>query len=244
LPRHARIVLKGIAHHITQRGNYRQSIFSEDGDREKYIELVKKYSRKYKLKIYAYCLMTNHVHFIAVPEKEDSLAFTFKYTNMCYSNYYHRKNRKSGHLWQSRFYSCPLHYNHALEALRYVERNPVRAKMVEFPWDYQWSSAKAHVLTSVDEKTGDGPRKKNNGKEPSFYSCTLPLYSFNDLDVNWSPEGWKDYLGYPDDEDFLSKMRSNTFSGKPFFGDTLLEKLEEKLGVSLRKRKGRPAKRK
>ncbi|WP_068349087.1 transposase [Kosmotoga arenicorallina] len=105
MPRSARIVLEGIAHHVTQRGNYRQSVFEDPEDRVKYLELIKEYSTKYGLKIYAYCLMTNHVHFIAVPEKEDSLAMTFKYAHMRYSQYFNRKHHRTGHLWQGRFYS-------------------------------------------------------------------------------------------------------------------------------------------
>ncbi len=145
MPRSARVVFEGVVHHITQRGNYRQNIFEDSDDRKKYIEFVSEYSRKYQMKIYAYCLMTNHVHFLAAPLRRDSLAMTFKYANMRYSSYFNKKNRRSGHLWQGRFYSCPLHHDHALEALRYVERNPVRAKMVQFPWENEWSSAREHV---------------------------------------------------------------------------------------------------
>ena len=118
MPRRARVVFEGVVHHITQRGNYRQNVFEDDSDKRKYIEFIREYSEKYGMKIYAYCLMSNHVHFIAAPVKEDSLAMTFKYANMRYSSYFNRKNKRSGHLWQGRFYSCPLHFEHALEALR------------------------------------------------------------------------------------------------------------------------------
>ena len=81
MPRKARIVLEGVAHHITQRGNYRQNIFEDDEDKKVYLEFIGKYAKDYDLKIYAFCLMTNHVHFIGVPEKSDSMAFTFKYAH-------------------------------------------------------------------------------------------------------------------------------------------------------------------
>jgi len=181
MPRHARVVFEGVAHHITQRGNYRQSIFEDDADRKKYLQLVGEYSEKYKTKIFAYCLMTNHVHFIAAPMKPDSLALTFKYANMRYSKYFNFKNKKSGHLWQARFYSCPLYGNHAIEAVRYVERNPARANLVGLPWEYEWSSAAEHVGLSVIQSTSSGgnhslvdSRSENESKESRCgeYCCS------------------------------------------------------------------------
>jgi len=275
MPRRARVVFEGVVHHITQRGNYRQNVFEDDSDKSKYIEFIREYSEKYGMKIYAYCLMSNHVHFIAAPVKEDSLAMTFKYSNMRYSSYFNRKNKRSGHLWQGRFYSCPLQFEHALEALRYVERNPVRARMVELPWEYEWSSAREHVgfngeidtstkdegNKSVDrrqepvsprfitqgssisgaEKVSDGNDLSSNASVTSYRS--IPLCSLKDLDLNWNVEGWREFLGFPDEEDFLIRIRGNTFSGKPLFAQELVADLEKELGVPLgRKPRGRPRK--
>jgi len=275
MPRRARVVFEGVVHHITQRGNYRQNVFEDDSDKSKYIEFIREYSEKYGMKIYAYCLMSNHVHFIAAPVKEDSLAMTFKYSNMRYSSYFNRKNKRSGHLWQGRFYSCPLQFEHALEALRYVERNPVRARMVELPWEYEWSSAREHVgfdgeidtstkdegNKSVDrrqepvsprfitqgssisgaEKVSDGNDLSSQASVTSYRS--IPLCSLKDLDLNWNVEGWREFLGFPDEEDFLIRIRGNTFSGKPLFAQELVADLEKELGVPLgRKPRGRPRK--
>jgi len=87
MPRIARIVAAGYPHHITQRGNYQQKIFTDDTDRRKYLSFLHKESKRYYLDILAYCLMSNHVHFMAVPQSEDSLGEVFKYTNMKYSQY-------------------------------------------------------------------------------------------------------------------------------------------------------------
>ena len=275
MPRRARVVFEGVVHHITQRGNYRQNVFEDDSDKSKYIEFIREYSEKYGMKIYAYCLMSNHVHFIAAPVKEDSLAMTFKYSNMRYSSYFNKKNKRSGHLWQGRFYSCPLQFEHALEALRYVERNPVRAKMVELPWEYEWSSAGEHVgfnaeldtsTKSEGNKSGDrrqepvsphfitqgslisGAEKVSGGNDLSSQASvtsyrSIPLCSLKDLDLNWNVEGWREFLGFPDEEDFLIRIRGNTFSGKPLFAQELVADLEKELGVPLgRKPRGRPKK--
>ncbi len=275
MPRRARVVFEGVVHHITQRGNYRQSVFEDDSDKRKYVEFIREYSEKYGMKIYAYCLMSNHVHFIAAPVKEDSLAMTFKYSNMRYSSYFNKKNRRSGHLWQGRFYSCPLQFEHALEALRYVERNPVRARMVELPWEYEWSSAREHVgfNAEIDTSTKDegnksvdrrqepvsprfipqassisGAEKVSDGNDLSSQASvtsyrSIPLCSLKDLDLNWNVEGWREFLGFPDEEDFLIRIRGNTFSGKPLFAQELVADLEKELGVPLgRKPRGRPRK--
>ncbi|MEA2022146.1 MAG: transposase, partial [Candidatus Caldatribacteriota bacterium] len=87
MPRIARVVAAGYPHHITQRGNYRQKIFAGDTDRRKYLSLLKEESKRYNLIILAYCLISNHVHFMVIPQREDSLGKVFKYTNMKYSQY-------------------------------------------------------------------------------------------------------------------------------------------------------------
>jgi len=95
MPRIARIVAAGYPHHINQRGNYRQKIFSNDTDRRKYLSLLEEESKRYQLEISAYCPMSNHVHFMAVPQSEDSpgkvFKYTNKYTNVKYSQYYNNK---------------------------------------------------------------------------------------------------------------------------------------------------------
>lgn len=300
MPRHARVVFEGVAHHITQRGNYRQNIFEDDADRKKYLQLVGEYSEKYKTKIFAYCLMTNHVHFIAAPTKPDSLALTFKYANMRYSKYFNFKNKRLGHLWQARFYSCPLYGNHAIEAVRYVERNPVRANLVGLPWEYEWSSAAEHVGLSVIQSASSGGNRslvdsrsenesKNHNAEHAVVQDTrttvsretdssnnsdlakqetisaeqdirkasvdsnseiakhaeygITLSSLEELGLNWNTKGWKEFLGYPDDESFLKEMRSNTISGKPFLSEDFVFELEDNTAVSIAKKKrGRPRK--
>ena len=105
MPRIGRIVAVGFPHHITQRGNYRQDIIVDDKDREKYLLWVQEYSQKFGLSILVYCLMQNHVHFIAIPTREDSLAKTFHAAHMRYSQYFNRRLRTTGHLWQGRFYA-------------------------------------------------------------------------------------------------------------------------------------------
>jgi putative transposase len=145
MPRIARVVVPDHPYHVTQRGNGRQPIFLDDADRLCYLSWINDYSLKHHLSLLAYCLMENHVHFIVLPGKEDALAKTFSIAHMRYAQYFNRKRKGSGHLWQGRFFSYVLDETYLMAAMRYVERNPVRAKMVEKPWQWEWSSAAAHV---------------------------------------------------------------------------------------------------
>jgi len=145
MPRSARIVIPGAAHHVTQRGKNQQVVFRDDEDRLKYLDLLRHYGERYHLRVVAYCLMTNHIHLVVVPGFESSLADAIGRTHQMYSDYFNEKRERSGHLWQSRYYSCPMDMEHTLNALAYVELNPVRAGMVRDAWDYPWSSAAAHV---------------------------------------------------------------------------------------------------
>jgi len=108
MPRISRPVAVEYPHHITQRGNYQQAVFEEEDDYIQYLQWLNEYCGKYFLKIWAYCLMGNHVHFIVVPMKDNSLAKTFNTLHMRYSQYFNKKKNLRGHLWQGQFYSCIL----------------------------------------------------------------------------------------------------------------------------------------
>ena len=132
MPRIARICAIGYPHHITQRGNNKETVFFEDEDRRFYLKTLNKYSHKWDLEIWVYCLMDNHVHILAVPQKYESLARGIGGTNLVYTQYINRKYKRSGRLWQNRFYSTIIEKESYLwAASRYIERNPVRAKLVK-----------------------------------------------------------------------------------------------------------------
>jgi len=146
MPRRPRVILPGVAHHITQRGNDRQPVFHSSDDRRFYLEVLARHAAHYGARILGYCLMTNHVHLIAVPEREGSLSRTLGCTHSEYALALNHIHGRSGHVWQNRFFSCPLGESHLLSALRYVELNPVRAELASEPAAWPWSSARAHTL--------------------------------------------------------------------------------------------------
>jgi putative transposase len=130
---------------VTQRGTDRQRVFFSRRDREVYLKLLCLNGEQAGLRILAYCLMLNHIHLVCVPEEEEPLAVCMRRTHGRYAQYINARKQRSGHLWQNRFFSCPLDEGHLWTALRYVELNPVRAGVVRSAGEYADSSARAHL---------------------------------------------------------------------------------------------------
>ncbi len=150
MSRFARIVVPGLPHHVTQRGNQRHAVFFADSDCEFYLKLLRSHFSLCGVQMAGYALMTNHVHQALIPERTDSLARGVGRLHNEFARWQNMRQGHTGHFWQNRFSSCPLDDDHFWEALRYIELNPVRAGLVEHAWDWPWSSARAHV-TGVDE---------------------------------------------------------------------------------------------
>jgi putative transposase len=221
MPRLARVVATGLPHHITQRGNYRQNVFGDDGDRHTYLDLLAQYSKIARLRVIGYCLMTNHVHLIAVPEREDSLARGLGQAHCRYAHYLNAHRHCTGHLWQNRFYSTVMDETHLLAGMRYVERNPVRAGMVADAASYRWSSAVAH-LTGVDA-TG---------------SLDLGYWA-----ARMSREAWCGELGVEEEAGELATIRAQTATGRPLGSKEFVADLGRRMQRVLEPRaNGRPRK--
>lgn len=145
-----RVVIPGIPHHVTQRGNGRQRTFFEDGDYALYLDLLAAAAERAQTEVWAYCLMPNHVHIVLTPSDESGLARTFGELHRRYTGYVNARRRTTGHLWQGRFGSVAMDEAHFVTALRYVALNPVRARLVAKPEEWQWSSTRA-LLAGVDD---------------------------------------------------------------------------------------------
>ncbi len=157
MPRAARIVYPGVPHHITQRGNRRQSVFFSDDDKALYLRLLAKWAAKAGLTIWAYCLMDNHVHHVAVPERVSSQAEAIGQTHKAYTRIINEREGWRGFLWQGRFGSFPMDEPYLYRAMRYDELNPVRAKIVQDPAEYRWSSARCHIMGLPDPLVAGNP---------------------------------------------------------------------------------------
>ena len=213
MARSARIVVPDIPHHVTQRGNRNQTVFFSDRDRLEYLQLIKKYAQKTGTRIWAYCLMTNHVHFIAVPQEEGGLAHCFSEVHQRYTRYINFREKWRGYLWQGRFSSYPLDERHLYAAVRYVERNPVRAGMVPNAWAYPWSSARFHVQGTRDILA-----------ENCFLKERIP--------------DWKVYLTQQDETQDL--LRKHERTGRPLGENGFINDIETKTGRVIAKHKPGP----
>jgi len=203
MPRPRRCVLPGAPCHITQRGVDRRETFGSDTDRETYLGLLQQNLDDSGVAILGWCLMTNHIHLIALPLREDSLSMLLRRVQGRYAQYYNACSGRIGHLWQNRFLACVLAPDHLWSALAYVERNPVRAGMVERARDYPWSSAVAHI-------TGRDPRGL--------------------LDMDWwrreAHADWENVLdAAPRQSD--EALRAATYAGRPFGSDEFLREMAE-----------------
>jgi len=212
MARLARIVAPGVPHHITQRGNNRQDVFFVEDDRYVYLALLKKQALKYGLWVEGYCLMSNHIHVVGVPAREESLAKTLGRTHMLYTQYLNKMHHRSGHLWQNRFYSCAMDEEHRFNALAYVERNPVRAGLVGEAWDYAWSSAAVHCCQTV----GDG------------------LIDVAAWRAGLGASNWREVLSIEMEDEAIQALRRSTHTGRPLGSDSFLSNVEYFLGRRVR----------
>jgi putative transposase len=160
MARLARIVVPDVPHHVTQRGNRRQPVFFRDEDYAAYRQLVAQALAHEGVRCLAWCLMPNHVHLILTPPSADALRAGLADAHRRYSRAINSAHGWTGYLWQGRFASYPMAEAHLMTAIRYVELNPVRAKLAPRAEDWRWSSARAHVrgrpdgLTDLDALTG------------------------------------------------------------------------------------------
>lgn len=217
MPRMARVVVPGVPHHVTQRGDRRETVFLARGDYQRYLSLLKEYSIPRGLEVIAYCLMPNHVHLVVIPQRADSLATVLKPVHLRLAQYVNWTHGMTGRRWQGRFFSCPLDDRHTATAVRYVEQNPVRAGLVREAELYQWSSAAEHVgLRTDDVLTADARKFVGAGD-------------------------WRAWLRKVDEGDLIQQLRLTTRTGRPFGSESFVGSAERVTGRLLRPRPaGRP----
>ena len=146
MARQGRVVFPGIPHHVTQRGNRRERIFFEPGDERVYLDTLATQLARFRVACWAYCLMPNHVHLVLVPEDETGLARAVGEAHRRYTTFVGVRSRWMGHLFQGRYGSVAMDEEHVMAAFRYIAMNPVKARLVSKPEDWEWASTRAHLL--------------------------------------------------------------------------------------------------
>lgn len=219
MPRAARIVIPQVAHHVVQRGNRRSRVFFTAADARYYLALLRQFSRRAKVEVLAYCLMPNHVHLVAVPPARDALARMLRPVHLLHAQRLNRARGWTGHLWQGRYFACAMDEHHLWAAIRYVERNPVRAGLVRDAASYPWSSARAHCAGVGDPVLTE---------QPEWLSRIAGITD------------WPLWLTQ-DDEERTGRLRRAVRIGRPCGTPEFLAELERTTGLSLTDRpQGRP----
>ncbi len=215
MARLARVILPNFPHHITQRGNRRQDVFFNAEDYAYYLELLKEWCNEEELDVWAYCLMTNHVHLIISPSTHSNLSRAIGEVHRRYTRMINFREKWRGYLWQGRFSSFPMEENWLLKAVAYVELNPVKAGMVDFAWDYPWSSVHAHL--SGSDKFG-------------LVKTDKMLSLVGD---------WKSYLLDAQGQ-FIEDFAKHERTGRPLGSNSFIEMAESLLSRDLKKKKPGP----
>ena len=211
-----RIIVPGVPHQVTQRGNRRQRVFLGDDDYNLYKDWLAKSCRQNSVEVWSYCLMPNHVHLILVPADDSGLSRAVGETHRRYSSYINARLRVTGHLFQGRFGSVAMDELHLLAAFRYVAMNPVKAKMVAQATDWSWSSTKAHL----------------RGKDDGLVSVRPLLDRVDDV---------SEFLAATPEQDLEIALEKGQSIGRPLMEEGMLVELERKLGRTIRPaRRGRP----
>jgi putative transposase len=208
MARMARVVIPGYPHHVTQRGNRRQTVFFSDADYLHYIDLMAEYTALSETEVWAYCLMPNHVHLVMVPKHEDGLRAALGEAHRRYTRRINFRNGWRGHLWQERFHSFVMDERYLLATVRYVELNPVKAKLCREPCDWPWSSARAHL----------------EGKDGRLVNVRPMLERVRD---------WSSYLSSGDLVESDEVIERHTRTGRPLGSEAFVERLEVATGRSL-----------
>ena len=219
MARLARVVVPGVAHHVTQRGNRRQETFFNEDDYAAYLSLLGEWCGRCGVEVWAYCLMPNHVHLIVVPDSEDGLRRGLGEAHRRYTRRVNFREGWRGHLWQGRFASFAMDERYLLRAARYVEMNPVRAKLCRVPWRWRWSSASAHVA----------------GRDDGLVRVAPMLARVKD---------WRALLREAVEADDAERLRRHERTGRPLGSPAFLDRIEATLERIVRPAKpGRKPKR-
>ena len=228
MSRPLRINLPDLIYHVLNRGNNRQVIFAQDNDYQHYLKILKKYKEKFQFKIFAFCLMTNHVHLLIKTSSQGTVSNIMKAVTIAHTMYYHHKYNASGHVWQGRFKS-PLVSDdeYLLTLMRYIEQNPVRAGIVTRPEEYLFSSYHANVNIEKDALVD----KEEN---PVFLSLANSI----EERVKW----YKKFASELLDEDKLELIHKSLGGQNHFASDKFQEQINTMLIASQKRTRGRPRK--
>ncbi len=215
MARLARVVVRGLPYHVTQRGNGRRRVFSVDSDYAAYRDWLAEAAHEARVSVWAWCLMPNHVHLILVPQDDDGLRRALARVHRRYARLIHARRRRTGHFWQGRYGAVAMDEDHLAAAYRYVNLNPVRARLVGRAEDWPWSSARALLGLADDGLTDLAPARQRFSR-------------------------FADLLESDEDEEATARLRKGESVGRPVGSEAFLAALETTTSRRLRALKRGP----
>ena len=215
MARLARVVVPGVPHHVTQRGNGRARTFYSDADYALYRDLLAEHCAAARVEVWAWCLMPNHVHLVLVPADADGLRRALAAVHRRYAGIIHTRRKRSGHFWQGRFGAVAMDEEHLAAALRYVSLNPVRARLVARAQDWRWSSTRAHLGSKDDGITALAPIRERFAR-------------------------FADLLETAPDAEQVARLRAAESVGRPIGNERFMARIERLTRRSLRPGKRGP----
>jgi putative transposase len=224
-----RTIDDGLVYHALNRGNNRADVYGDDADRLAFLDALAKTRERYPFRLFGYCLMTNHFHLLLRPEAGQSISRILQSLTVAHTWRHHKRHRTSGHVWQGRFKSPVIQDDtHLLVVPRYIEANPLRARIVEDAADFRWSSYPCHALGHDDPLLSPFPEWEELGRTESERR-----------------RRWRAKVRAVQSKDELMSVRSSLRSGRPFGTDDWTEKMGKRLNIDLVPRsRGRPPKEK
>lgn len=220
MARAPRTIFPGVALHVIQRGNNRNACFRVDSDYLTYLSYLRFLTAKYSCDVHAYCLMTNHVHLLLTPSESDACGYLFRDLGRCYVRYFNRRHSRTGTLWEGRFRSCLVESaDYVIACHRYVELNPVRARMVDEPASYPWSSH------AVNTGVGAEPMVRPHAEFLALSNCASPQLAYRGL------------FAQPLEETMVSAIREATHGGYPLASEAFKARAQ---AMGLRIERGKP----
>lgn len=215
MPRPLRICLPDIIFHVLNRGNNRQAVFQRESDYQHYLEIFRRYKEEFQFKLFAYCLMTNHIHLIIKTSPSGTISQIMKAITIAHTRHYHKVYQASGYIWQGRFKSPTVSDDeYLLTLMRYIEQNPVRAGMVEYPEQYPFSS--------YHENTG-------TGKVSLIDKEKNPVHLSLGNTIQERAKRYKEFATALLDEDKLKPIRKTLNGQSHFASEQFLMQLKERL---------------
>jgi putative transposase len=228
MPRKPRLFLPGVAVHIVQRGHSRNPVFLDNNDYQTYLDFIYHASRRHQCEVHAYVLMTNHIHLLVTPAKDKSVSKFMHAVNSHYVPYFNFTYGTSGSIWEGRFKASLINNEqYLLTCMRYIELNPVRARMVKTPRDYRWSSYKSNAIGNYN------PLLTHHN-----------LYRSLGIDTKSRLAAYRSLFDTYIDDGVLMDIRNCCQTGTPLgnksFKEKVRQELKHKIGYE---RRGRPSKR-